>query len=79
MSRAGKTIRKIREAVRDGRLREPFGASGVINATDIHPKTAGNFLSKHRVCNPSRTTELFVRVCRRPALFRINPAIDTTS
>ena len=71
MSREGETIRKIREAVRDGRLKQPFTTRNVIDATDIPYNTARNFPSKHRVGNPSGTTEYFVQVCRRPALYRL--------
>ena len=71
MSLEGKTIRKIREAVRDGRLKQPFTSRDVFEATDIPCKTARNFPSKHRVGNPSGTTEYFVQVCHRPALYRL--------
>ncbi len=56
------TIRRIRAAVRVGRLQEPFKASEVNKVLGIH--WAGTFLPKHRVGNPDSNTELFVRVER---------------
>ena len=70
MTRAeGATIRRIRAAVTHGRLVEPFSARDVNGVLGIH--WAGNFLSKHRVGNTRGETELFVRVSRRPARYRL--------
>ncbi len=65
----GRTIRSIREAVADGRLREPFSPSEVNEAIGI--TYAGTFLPKHRVRNPGSNTEHFRRVSERPALYRL--------
>ncbi len=56
------TIRRIRAAVRAGRLREPFTPADVNRILGID--WAGVFLPKHRVGNPRGETELFIRVGR---------------
>ncbi len=61
------TIRRIRKAVADGRLAEPFRAADVNRALKID--FAGTFLPKHRVGNPDDNTELFVQVSR--GLYRL--------
>ncbi len=61
------TIRKIREAVRAGRLPKEFGAAQVNKTLNIH--WAGTFLPKHCVGNPGGETELFIRVAR--GLYRL--------
>ena len=61
------TIRRIREAVRTGRLGREFAAAEVNVILKIH--WAGTFLPKHRVGNPGGYTELFVRV--RPGVYRL--------
>lgn len=61
------TIRKIREAVRTGKLGREFAALEVNVVLKIH--WAGTFLPKHRVGNPGGETELFVRV--RPGVYRL--------
>ena len=58
------TIRKIRQAVRQGRLPEPFTAQEVHQTAGIPISTARTFLPKHRVGNPYGTSELFVRADR---------------
>lgn len=68
--REGRTIRRIRDAVSHGLLEEPFSPRDVNDALDTH--WGGTFLPKHRVGNPGRYTELFVRVSRRPALYRLS-------
>ena len=67
--REGETIRRIRDAVSRGLLEEPFGPQDVNDALGIH--WAGTFLPKHRVGNPGGYTELFLRVSRHPALYRL--------
>ena len=67
--REGRTIQAIRHAVCCGILNEPFRPQDVNNALGI--RWGGNFLAKHRVGNPSGTTELFVQVARRPSLYRL--------
>jgi hypothetical protein len=61
---------QIYNAVRTGRLAEPFSSETVKRAC---PGWAGNtykvFLNKHRVGNPGRETELFVRVA--PGRFKL--------
>ena len=63
----GHTIRKIREAVKTGRLGREFTAAEVNVAIMI--SWAGTFLPKHRVGNPGGYTELFVRI--RSAVYRL--------
>ena len=63
------TIRRIRDAVRHGRLAEPFTPKQVNVALEID--WGGNFLPKHRVGNPGGYTQLFVRLSSRPALYRL--------
>ncbi len=64
------TIRRIREAVHDGRLLEPFTPRDVNAALGIY--WAGAFLPKHRVGNPRGNTEIFVQVsASRPVRYRL--------
>lgn len=67
MSFERQTIHRIREAIRNGRLREPFRPADVNTAIEI--PYAGVFLPKHRVGNPGGFTELFIRVSR--GLYRL--------
>jgi hypothetical protein len=54
---------QIYAAVRRGRLKEPFGPDDVRRACPGWAMaTYTVFLSKHRVGNPGKTTELFERV-----------------
>ena len=75
--REGETIRRIRDAVSRGLLEEPFSPRHVNDAIGIY--WGGTFLPKHRVGNPGGYTELFVRVNRRPALYRLMSRTDATS
>ena len=68
-SREGKTIQRIRNAVRRGKLVEPFSPRDVKETLGIH--WAGSFLPKHRMGNPGGYTVLFVRVSEVPALYRL--------
>jgi hypothetical protein len=68
--REGRTIGRIRDALRWGRLSEPFKPQDVNVALGIH--WGGTFLAKHRVGNPGGYTELFVQVNSRPALYRLH-------
>jgi hypothetical protein len=54
------TIRRIRQAVRTGRLLGQFTPADVNRVLSIH--WAGTFLPKHREGNPGGYTALFVRV-----------------
>ena len=65
-------IQKIRAAVHEGRLKEPFGPKDVKALGICSDTTSGTFLPTHRVGNPSGSTELFVRISSRPALYRLN-------
>jgi len=67
LGRERETMRSIREALRSGTLQEPFRASDVNRA--LHITYAGVFLPKHRVGNPGRNTEHFIRIAR--GLYRI--------
>jgi hypothetical protein len=65
--RERETMRRIREAIRNGSLKEPFRAADVNRALRI--KYAGVFLPKHRVGNPGNNTEHFVQLER--GLYRL--------
>jgi hypothetical protein len=65
-----RTIRCIRAARADGRLPEIFGAAD-LRRLGKPPTTAGNFLSKHRLGNPSHLNAYFVRVSEKPALYSL--------
>ena len=68
--REGKTIRRIRDAVRNGTLKEPFNAKQVNDELGIC--YAGTFLPKHQINNSGGGTELFVPVSKHPtALYRL--------
>ena len=57
---------QIYEAVRTGRLSEPFGPDEVKRACPgWAPNTYPVFLAKHRMGNPGVNTELFERVAAR--------------
>jgi len=56
------TIRRIREAVRAGKIAAEFTPGQVNRALAIH--WAGTFLPKHRVGDPGGYTELFVQLAR---------------
>ena len=55
-----RTIHKIRDSVRTGKLPVIFKAAQVNDALGI--TWAGTFLPKHRVGNSGNNTELFIRV-----------------
>ena len=65
------TMRRIREAIKIGSLKEPFRAADVNRAAQN--TYAGTFLPKHRVGNPgfrgTEFTEHFVQIGR--GLYRI--------
>jgi hypothetical protein len=61
------TIRRIRQAVAAGHLKEPFRAGAVNSILNIG--YAGVFLPKHRIGNPGGFTELFLQVSR--GLYRL--------
>lgn len=70
MKYEGRLIREIRQAVRKGRLHEPFRAGDLIPAgVRCASSTPNTFLSKHCVGNPGGNTELFVRVA--PGQYRL--------
>ena len=62
-----KTVRKIREAVRDRIIPAEFTPAQVNTALGIN--WAGTFLPKHRVGNPDGNTELFIQIGR--GLYRL--------
>lgn len=69
---------QIYAAVREGRLKEPFGPDDVRCACpDWASRTYTNFLSKHAVGNPSQTTELFERVA--PGRYRTLPKLPNSN
>ena len=72
-----KTIFSIVSAVQLGKLSEPFTARAVNELLNID--YANVFLPKHRVGNPGGYTELFVRVNRRPALYRLHTSHEGES
>jgi hypothetical protein len=56
---------EIYEAVRSGRLSKPFTAkTAKLACPGWADRTYANFFTKHRVGNPSGTTELFIRIAR---------------
>jgi DNA-directed RNA polymerase subunit M/transcription elongation factor TFIIS len=61
------TMRRIREAVESGTLVQPFRPADVNRALGID--YAGVFLPKHRVGNPGKFTQHFVRIER--GLYRL--------
>ncbi|MBL4618289.1 MAG: hypothetical protein JKY46_11400 [Robiginitomaculum sp.] len=64
-------IEDIRNAVTSGRLKEPFRAADIKAACPNWADTTySNFLGKHAVGNPSKTTELFIRVSS--GLYQLN-------
>ena len=63
------TIRRIRQAVRKGRLPRQF--TGVQVNILLRIYWGSTFLAKHRVGNPSGYTELFIRI--RRGLYRLKP------
>jgi len=65
---------QIYAAVRSRRLKEPFGPHDVKRACPgWAERTYTNFLSKHAVGNPSKTTELFQRI--GPGRYRTLPTL----
>ena len=63
-----RTIHKIRDSVRTGKLPVIFKATQVNDALGI--TWAGNFLAKHCVGKQTGDTKLFIRVSR--GLYRLN-------
>lgn len=63
-----RTIHKVREAVRTGKIPTEFRATQVNDALGI--TWAGNFLAKHCVGKQTGDTKLFIRVSR--GLYRLN-------
>ena len=65
---------QIYAAVKKGRLKEPFGPDDVRRACPgWAQRTYTNFLPKHAVGNPSKTSELFQRV--GPGQYRTIPRL----
>jgi len=64
-----KTVRRIREVVREGTIPSEFTPSQVNTALGIN--WAGTFLPKHRVGNPGGNTELFIQIGR--GLYKLKP------
>ena len=68
----GKNMRRIREAVHQGKIEEPFSPNDIDGLLGID--YASTFLPRHAVGNPGQETEKFVRVGSkgsRPALYRL--------
>lgn len=65
----GKTIQIIRQAVNGGQLPQNSTPAMVNKILGIN--WAGTFLPKHRKGNPSKTTELFVRIDGDKALYQL--------
>jgi hypothetical protein len=72
--RERETIRCIRAAKADGMLPEIFGAADLMQL-GINPRTASNFLSKHRAGytgkGKCKYRCYFIRVSERPALYTL--------
>jgi hypothetical protein len=66
---------EIYAAVRAKRLKQPFSAEAAKSACPgWAERTYQNFFNKHRVGNPSGTTELFIRVS--PGQFELKIQTD---
>lgn len=74
MSATSTIILKVRDAVADGRLGEPFRVTNVYHACGGPFSTWASFLAMHAVGNPSGDLELFVRVGR--GLYRLKTEAD---
>ena len=62
MTKASRFMGDIKEAVRTGRLKEPFRAADVKAACPgWSDRTYSNFLPKHRKSNPGGYTEYFLQ------------------
>lgn len=62
MRKASRFVQDIKEAVRTGRLKEPFRASDVkVACPGWSDRTYSNFLPKHRRGNPRGYTEYFLQ------------------
>jgi hypothetical protein len=76
MNRERETVIAIREAIEEGRLKEPFRPDDVNRV--INGSFAGRFLSRHRVGNPGhrgkKYNEHFIRLA--PGLYRLKKEID---
>jgi hypothetical protein len=69
---------QIYSSVKNGRLKEPFGPDDVKRACPgWAQRTYNNFLSKHAVGNPSKTTELFQRI--GPGRYRTLPKLQNSN
>ena len=65
---------QIYDAVKDRRLKEPFGPDDVrLACPGWAPRTYTNFLSKHAMGNRSKTTELFQKI--GPGQYRTIPRL----
>lgn len=59
---AGKLYRCIKEAVKNGKLKEPFMKNAIKElCPDFKDATYSNYFTKHRVDNPSKVSEQFIR------------------
>jgi len=66
-------IDEIRAAIQNGILETPFNAREVFNALGNRKiSVIRTFLPKHRVGNPSNTTELFRRISENPVQYELN-------
>ena len=62
MRKTSRFVEDIKEAVRTGRLKEPFRASDVkVACPGWSERTYSNFLPKHRKGNPGGCTEYFLQ------------------
>ena len=71
--REGRNIKRIREAVAEGAMAEPFSPADIKRLLGI--TYANEFLASYRVGNPSCKPELFIQTCHQPALFRLVPSV----
>ena len=71
--REGRNIKRIREAVAEGALAEPFSPADIKRLLGI--TYANGYLASHRVGNPSGKPELFIQISHEPALFRLAPKV----
>jgi hypothetical protein len=70
--------KEIYAAVKNGKLKEPFGSNDVKRACPgWAERTYTNFLSKHAIGNPSKASELFQRV--GPGQYRTIPRLRNSN
>jgi hypothetical protein len=73
VGREGRNIKRIREAVAEGALIEPFSPADIKRFLGI--TYAHSFLAHYRVGNLKGNKERFIQISHQPALFRLAPKV----